>query len=99
MSNKSKKIEISLLRIVATIAVVFLHTCSTLTANSNKFMLTETQYGFFSSGTAIMMWAVPCFLMITGELFLSSRKEISLEMAIKKYVKRPLKGIYRCQAL
>lgn len=93
-STNNKKIEISVLRILATVAIVFLHTCNTLTSNRDRYMLSEEQYGFFSSGTALMMWAVPCFLMITGELLLDSKKHIDLRTALTKYVKRPLIALF-----
>ena len=82
------KKEISLLRIVATIAVVFLHSCNSMTANSEKFGLSETQYAFFSICTTLMMWAVPIFFMITGELMLSSNREYTFSYIIKNNVRR-----------
>lgn len=86
--QNSKKIELMILRITATLGVVFLHTCNTLTTNENTFISSTGQYEFFAIGTTLMMWAVPCFLMISGELLLNNKKTISIKVAINKYVKR-----------
>lgn len=86
--QNSKKIELMILRIIATIGVVFLHTCNTHTTNRNLFITSEQQFEFMAIGTASMMWAVPCFLMISGELLLIKDKPISFKIATNKYVKR-----------
>ena len=57
----SKQADISLLRIAATLAVVFLHTNNTLSNNSEQFFLTRNQMVFFTTNNILMNWAVPVF--------------------------------------
>ena len=90
----SKQADISLLRIVATLAVVFLHTNNTLSNNSLWFSLTEDQTVFFTANNLLMNWAVPVFLMITGGLLLDPNRKITYDICIKKYVKRILLALF-----
>ncbi len=90
----SKLTDISLLRIVATIAVVFLHTNSTLTDNKELFQLTDNQYLFFLCAYRMLYWAVPVFLMITGALLLRKDKAITWDVCIRKYCKRILLALF-----
>lgn len=76
MKKENKQVHtacISYLRIFATICVIYLHTCSTLTDNSSLFSLNNEQRMFFDIMHQLMAWTVPIFFMITGMLFL--RKE------------------------
>lgn len=77
----SKQADISLLRIVATIAVVFLHTNSTLTEHQELFQQTGSQYNFFLCSHLVLHWAVPVFLMITGALLLKKEKSLHMVFA------------------
>lgn len=43
---------ISRLRIFATVSVIWLHTCSTLTDNREYFGISDTQYYFFTGGVS-----------------------------------------------
>lgn len=94
MTTQSFSKHISLLRIVATIAVVFLHTNSTLTDNRELFQLTENQFLFHLCAYRMLYWAVPVFLMITGALLLKKDKTISYDICIKKYCKRILLALF-----
>ena len=80
---ESKRAGISYLRIIATVAVVFFHTCGILQSNQAIFSLTVSQNKFFSIGYHLMYWAVPVFYMISGgySLTLISRSRM------KKYLK------------
>lgn len=49
-----KQANISLLRIAATLAVVFLHTNNTLSNNSEQFFLTKNQMVFFTTNNLLM---------------------------------------------
>lgn len=79
---------ISCLRIFATVCVVWLHTCSTLTDNKEMFFLTDMQYSFFCAAYQIMYWAVPAFFMITGALILN--KKITYQECLSKYIRRSI---------
>ena len=87
-SLEKKETSISFLRITATLAVVWLHTCSTLVENRNIFNLSWQQIQFYNSAYHAMNWAVPVFFMITGALLLNPMKEITIEKSVKKYIMR-----------
>lgn len=80
--------NISFLRIAATISVVFLHTCCTLSLNPETFDFSKSQEIFFQTGHQLFLWAVPVFFMISGMLLLSSEKEMTYKAVLKKYVLR-----------
>ena len=82
--------HLSLLRIVATVSIVWLHTCSTLAKNPDVFIMSDRQHRFLSAGYQMMQWAVPVFFMITGALLLDPRKKISVHDCWKKYLARIL---------
>ena len=82
------KKDICVLRIMATLAVVFMHSCNSMTANAELFSVSGRQYVFFACCTTAMMWAVPAFYMITGELLLSSNKEYSFGYMLSHNVRR-----------
>lgn len=75
--------SLSYLRIFATVSVIWLHTCSTLTANLELFDLSRSQMNFFNAAYQMMDWAVPVFLMITGVLMLDPERQISIRQCIK----------------
>ena len=79
---------------MATIAVVFLHTNSTLTEHQELFQQTGSQYNFFLCSHLVLHWAVPVFLMITGALLLKKEKVITYGICIKKYCKRILLALF-----
>ncbi len=83
-----QKQDISLLRIIATLAVILLHTCSTLADNPERFQMTEIQALTLISIRDAMRWCVPVFFMITGILLLNKEKTITPEMCVKKYAFR-----------
>lgn len=80
--------KISFLRIFATLAVIFLHTCSTLIQNPDIFEFTHNQEVFMRIGHYIFIWAVPVFFMITGFLLIGSDKKLDYKITLKKYVSR-----------
>ena len=82
----NKNYGISLLRILATILVIFGHTCSTIYQNPDLFPLTTAQKHFFVC--TIFRWTLPTFLMITGALLLKPGKKICYRDCLGKYCKR-----------
>lgn len=79
----------SLLRVIACIAVVILH----LFASANilfKDQITDAQRLGGNIIVNCMMWAVPCFVMVTGALLLDRRREITYQKIFKKYIPRIL---------
>jgi len=93
-SQSNRRVEISYLRIFATISVIWLHTCSTLAQNSDVFVMTEHQQIFFNFSYHIMYWAVPVFFMISGSLLLKPEKEISSKQCITKYCRRIIFALF-----
>lgn len=78
------------MRIAATLAVIFLHTCSTIVVNPDRFPTDPVQHYSVYLGTMLMSWAVPLFFMLTGALLLDPEKEITTSAILKKYCRRIL---------
>ncbi|MCR4688151.1 MAG: acyltransferase family protein [Saccharofermentans sp.] len=79
--------SLSLIRIIACMAVVLLHT-------ANLAMAVFAPEGDMRIATAsmrnLMLWSVPCFVMVTGVLLLDPAKEITYKKLFGKYIKRIL---------
>ena len=88
MNKQNIQTWISWLRIVATMAVVMLHTSSTLTGNLDIFNLTNGELVYLNSVHWLCMWSVPVFFMITGALLLRPEKMVTYETCLKKYAAR-----------
>ena len=83
---------ISLLRIVATISVIALHTAGTVTTAVPQ--LEGGMFTFFNLITIAFCWAVPVFFMITGSLLLNPRKELTASKCVKKYALRMVLALF-----
>lgn len=85
--RRGRVVYLDVLRFIATLGVIFLHVSAT-EYESTIFTLT-----WFISlvGDSLVRWVVPVFVMISGTLFLSPNKEISLNELYKKYIWRLLK--------
>ncbi len=75
------------LRVIACIAIVLLHT---LFASNVYFKDTITDHQLLVSTTVqhLLMWAVPCFLMVTGALLLQPARKINNRKLFGKYIRR-----------
>ncbi len=75
------------LRVIATLAVLINHV--PLVAD-HVFRESATRFDdeFTGACVSLVHWAVPIFVMITGALLLDKKREISFEIAIKKYLWR-----------
>lgn len=82
------QVDVSILRILATIAVILLHTCNTITNNEDSYALTFISRYLLSSVVYVMNWAVPIFFMITGHLLVIKEKAVTYNLVINKYCKR-----------
>ena len=80
------------LRAAACIAIIFLHTFFSTTLMYPD-SLSERQSLGYSIFMNELMWAVPCFIMVTGALLLPPEKEISYKQLFGKYIVRILKAI------
>lgn len=76
----TKRVDISILRIMATLAVFFLHTNNTILNNTQNYQLSSENKFLMSVNISIMNWAVPMFLIITGALLLN--KEIQMNLMV-----------------
>lgn len=74
---KEKKSNISILRIVATLAVIWLHKNGTFFDNPDIFEFNVNERQFFAINFYLMCWAVPVFFMISGALLLDPLEEIN----------------------
>lgn len=80
---------IHFLRLAATLAIVLLHTSSTILGNKSSFTeFDNSEEYLFSIYKYLMEWGVPVFAMISGALFLAPDKQTSYGIIIKKYVKK-----------
>lgn len=87
---KAVKTDISqfiYLRVAACVAIVVLHT---VFASTVYFKDTITDHQLLVSTTVqhLLMWAVPCFLMVTGALLLQPSRQISAKKLFGKYIRR-----------
>lgn len=84
--QESRKINFDILRILAMFSVMLLHTS---TFNWEREILDNNWY-ILNSYVTISHWGVPIFVMISGMIFLDSKKDITLKNIYSKYVKRIL---------
>ncbi len=72
------------LRALACIAIVFLHTFYAASAFASDF----SEQVIALTVRNLMMWAVPCFVMITGTLLLNESRSITYRKLFQKYILR-----------
>ncbi|MBQ3281984.1 MAG: acyltransferase family protein [Eubacterium sp.] len=79
--------QFSWIRVIACFAIILLHS---LFAGSVYFEGSITEGEILWSGIAenLLMWAVPCFLMVTGALLLDPEKDLPVSRIYGKYLKR-----------
>lgn len=96
MNKQSEKryTDISILRIIATLGVIFLHTNNTLTANKDLFSLSMQEFKFYTALWSLMQWAVPVFMMITGTLMLNRSKEYDWKNIVFNYSRRVVLALF-----
>lgn len=89
-ASSDRQTWISCLRIVSTLAVIWLHTNGTIYGNQELFTLSDEQVKWFTVNFHLMEWSVPVFLMITGALMLRHDRKITIHECIFKYSRRQL---------
>ncbi|MBE6041303.1 MAG: hypothetical protein E7220_02135 [Clostridiales bacterium] len=81
--------QFSWIRVIACFAIVVLHT-----VNSGYVYYADNlgpgEAAASRITVALLMWAVPCFLMVTGALLLDPEKEITAKKLFGKYIRRVL---------
>lgn len=75
------------IRVTACIAIVLLHTLD----NSLSYFrdsVTPEQVVAVRTASSLLMWAVPCFLMVTGALLLDNERDLPFSKLLGKYIYR-----------
>ena len=75
------------IRAIACIAIVLLHVTYAASLQYRNSISTQA-YTITSMITNLMMWAVPCFIMVTGALLLNPNHEVTLAKIYRKYMKK-----------
>ena len=87
LSNRKDIIQFRYIRVIACLCIVLLHT---LHAAGDFFAgsMSLTDMLVSRSAQNLLLWCVPCFLMVTGALLLDPEKEIPVKTIFSKYVLR-----------
>lgn len=83
----SRKSFLDILRVLATCAVVLLHTISGVKDNTDM-SLYPAQQRVFLSVLDLVTWSVPVFIMISGYLFLNPVRQFTMKQMLVKYCRR-----------
>ena len=75
------------IRVVASFAIVILHTF-TIFGMAEQGTLSDSEEFATRVVPYLMMWAVPCFVMVSGALLLDEKREITVSRILRKYVLR-----------
>ena len=87
-SNKEFYPYISLLKVMAMIAVIGIHTfCMPINICPDKYSTIEYYLSFVLTNV-FKIWAVPIFIMVSGALFLDVSKELTIKKLFSKYILR-----------
>ena len=87
--SKERVSQFSYIKTAACFAIVLLH-CYNSARVYHAETLTDGQVTTAFAVCASLMWAVPCFLMVTGALLLDRNREIPLKKLFGKYIARML---------
>ena len=87
--SKERVSQFSYIKTAACFAIVLLH-CYNSARVYHAETLTDGQVTTAFAVCASLMWAVPCFLMVTGALLLDREREIPLKKLFGKYIARML---------
>ena len=93
MEKQGRNPGFDYLRAVACAAIVLLHTVYSTTRMCAGEMNVFLRVAGCQAAANDLMWAVPCFLMVTGALLLPPEKELSYKTLFSKYIARILKAI------
>lgn len=84
MEKRNEILFLTEVRAFACIAIVFLHTFYASIAFSPSF----TERTIAITVRNLMMWAVPCFVMVTGTLLLDKMRGVTYKKLFTKYIPR-----------
>lgn len=81
--------SISYLRAVACIGVIILHTFYSASGYGvAEKIITDNEILIADTVRNLMMWAVPCFVMVTGQLLLNPKRNITYKKIFRQYIFR-----------
>ena len=75
------------IRVVASFAIVILHTF-TIFGMAEQGTMSDSEEFATRVVPYLMMWAVPCFVMVSGALLLDEKREITIPRILQRYVLR-----------
>ena len=84
MTERKNIVYLSRIRAFACIAVVILHTFYAFDSFAQK----NSEHIIMLSVRNLMMWAVPCFVMVTGALLLDKKRKTDLKKIFGNYIMR-----------
>ena len=87
--------KLSYIRAMSCIGIVFLHTF-TMCGMAFSYELTGNKRFIVNLVPYLMMWAVPCFVMVTGALLLDKNRNISYKKVFTRYIPRVLGALVIC---
>ncbi len=92
MQKKTYDLRYSYIRIIACLAVVVLHTVFVaFTIHQNE--ISAPAYRTTQCLVHNMMWAVPCFVMVSGALLLDPAREVGFRKLFTVYIRRVLTAL------
>lgn len=92
MEKENRIYGLSYVRAIACIGIIFIHAIYSAIVLFGKD-LSLAEHIAYRSILNNLMWAVPCFFMVTGILLLNPEKEIAYGKLFKKYIARILGAI------
>lgn len=87
MKMQDRKCFLDILRVIATGAVIMLHTVTGI-KDTTDMSLYPWEFRIFLAVMDMVTWSVPVFIMISGYLFLNPAREFSLRQMVGKYCRR-----------
>lgn len=93
MEIKQRNHGFDYLRATACVFIILLHTVYSTTLMYANELNTFWRVAGCQMTSNNLMWAVPCFVMVTGALLLPPEKELTYKALFAKYVARILKAI------
>lgn len=84
--------QFSYIRVTACFAIVLLH-CINAARVYHEPEISPAQVNASFTAISVLMWAVPCFLMVTGSLLLDPARSLPASKLFGKYIRRILTAL------
>ena len=84
MKSQNRKHLLDILRVIATGAVIMLHTITGI-KDTTDMNLYPVEFRVFLAIMDLITWSVPVFIMISGYLFLNPAREFTFRQMVVKY--------------